>query len=200
MLDIQKQIERLEILVRPIADLIPYAKNSRTHSPGQIEKLSKLIQEYGFTNPVLLDGENGILAGHGRVIAAKRLGLKKLPTLDLSHLSPEQRQAYVIADNKIALDAGWDPETLAMELGELAEAGFPLHLTAWTQKELEDLLGESLPEGDPGNSEEPDRAPDMVVPLMIEMPRALFNRWKRYRDKRSDLEAFEAALTSLEVG
>jgi ParB-like chromosome segregation protein Spo0J len=199
--DLAKQIERLEIVIRPIAELVPYAKNSRTHSPSQIDKLAKLIQEFGFTNPVLLDGESGILAGHGRIIAAKRLGMKKVPTLDLSHLTVEQRQAYVIADNKIALDAGWDAEILAMELGELAEVGYDLALTAWTQKELEELLGESLPPSNDGDgTEEPERAPDMVVPLMIEMPRGLFNRWKKYRNGRTDLEAFEAAITSLEVG
>lgn len=198
VLDVANQIEKLAITVRPVADLLPYAKNSRLHSPDQIALIAKLITEFGWTNPVLTDGKNGIVAGHGRVMAAKRLGLKRVPTIDLSHLTEEQKQAYVIADNRSAEWAAWSEDLLVQELGELAELGYDLTLTGWTQKDLEALLHESDDAG--GSDEEPDRAPDLVVPLMIEVSRRDFERWKKFRAGRGDVEAFLDALTQLEVG
>ena len=118
--------EPLAIDYRPIASLIPYARNARTHSEAQVALIAGSIREYGFTNPVLVDGENGIIAGHGRVLAARKLGLASVPVIELAHLSEAQKQAYVLADNRLAEQAGWDRELLALELGELAELGTDL--------------------------------------------------------------------------
>src|SRR5262245_10249519 len=108
---------------RAIDDLIPYARNARVHSPEQIGQLAASIREFGFTNPVLIDADGGIIAGHGRVLAAQKLGLDTVPTIDVSYLTEAQRRAYVIADNKLALNASWDSELLAVELSELMEVG-----------------------------------------------------------------------------
>jgi hypothetical protein len=114
-----------------VADLIPYARNSRTHSDEQITQIAASIKEFGFLNPVIVDGENGIIAGHGRVMAAKKLGMTELPAVEASHLTDAQRRAYIIADNKLALNAGWDDEMLRVEFDELAAVGFDLDLLGW---------------------------------------------------------------------
>ena len=124
-----------------IASLIPYAKNSRTHSSEQIAQVADSIKEFGWTNPVLIDEAGGIIAGHGRVMAAKSLGIEVVPCIRLSHLTEAQKRAYVIADNKLALNAGWDEDLLKFELGELKDEGFDLGLTGFSDKELEELLG-----------------------------------------------------------
>lgn len=126
----------LKIEYKPIADLIPYARNSRTHSDTQVAQIAASIKEFGWTNPVLLDGENGIIAGHGRVLAAQKLGETKVPTIELSHMDENQRKAYIIADNKLALNAGWDDAMLALEISDLQDAGFDLGLTGFTADEL----------------------------------------------------------------
>jgi ParB-like nuclease domain len=133
--------KQLKITYKKTADLLPYANNSRTHSDEQIEQLARSIKEFGFTNPVLLDGQNGIIAGHGRVMAAEKLGEAEVPTIELSHLSKEQKRAYVIADNKLALNAGWDEQMLAFELGELKELGFDMSLLGFEQQELGSIFG-----------------------------------------------------------
>jgi ParB-like chromosome segregation protein Spo0J len=140
-----------------VADLIPYARNSRTHSDEQITQIAASIKEFGFLNPVIVDGENGIIAGHGRVMAAKKLGMTELPAVEASHLTDAQRRAYIIADNKLALNAGWDDEMLRVEFAELTEAGFDLDLTGFSLDQI-DALGfdndsaldamPSLPDGD----------------------------------------------------
>ena len=128
-------------------DLIPYARNSRTHSDEQINQIAASIKEFGFLNPIIIDGENGIIAGHGRVMAANKLNIKELPCVDASHLSETQRRAYVIADNKLALNSGWDIEMLRVEFDELQEAGFDLELTGFSMDEIADLQIEELSEG-----------------------------------------------------
>lgn len=120
---------KLAIVYKKTDALIPYVNNSRTHTENQITQIASSIREFGFTNPILLDGDDGIIAGHGRLAAAQKLGLKEVPTIDLSHLTPAQRKTYIIADNKLALNAGWDEELLKLELedlgdGELAFTGF----------------------------------------------------------------------------
>ncbi len=120
--------------------LIPYARNSRTHSENQIAQIAASIKEFGFTNPVLIDSDDGIIAGHGRVLAARKLGMQKVPCLRLAHLTVAQRQAYVIADNKLALNAGWDEEMLRVELTELSDLGYDLDLTGFNADELADLM------------------------------------------------------------
>lgn len=123
------------------SDLIPYARNSRTHSDEQIGKIAASIKEFGFLNPVIIDGENGIIAGHGRVMAAQKLGLEEIPTIEASHLTDAQRRAYIIADNRLALDAGWDDEMLRVEFSELEDLGFDLELTGFDNEEIEDFTG-----------------------------------------------------------
>lgn len=136
-----------------VADLIPYARNSRTHSDEQVTKIAASIKEFGFLNPVIIDGENGIIAGHGRVMAAKKLGLDEVPVIEATHLTEAQRRAYVIADNRLALDAGWDEEMLRVEFAELEEMGFDLELTGFELDEIKDIdLGEPS-ERDPSERE-----------------------------------------------
>lgn len=131
-----KHDTKLAIAYRAPADLIPYAKNSRTHSDMQVAQIASSIREFGFTQPILLDGDNGIIAGHGRWQAAMKLGLEQVPTIDLSHLSETQKKAYVIADNKIALNSGWDESLLELEIQDLRDAGFDLDLLAFDPSEL----------------------------------------------------------------
>lgn len=122
--------------------LIPYVNNPRTHSPAQITKIAASIQEFGFTNPVLTDGKRGVVAGHGRLLAAEKLGMATVPTIELAHLSKAQRRAYVIADNKLAEAAGWDDELLTLELGDLRDDGFDLSLLGFDGPELRALFEE----------------------------------------------------------
>ena len=135
---------KLVITYKPIGDLVPYARNSRTHSEAQVAQIAASIKEFGWTNPVLLDGENGIIAGHGRVMAAQKLGEKQVPTIELSHLDEHQKRAYIIADNKLALNAGWDDEILALEIDDLKDAGYDLELLGFTNAELEAMNPEVI--------------------------------------------------------
>ena len=127
--------------------LIPYARNSRTHSDAQVTKIASSIKEFGFLNPVIIDKDNGIIAGHGRVMAAKKLGMKQVPVLLADHLTEAQKRAYVIADNRLALDAEWDEEMLKVEIAELEDLGFNLELTGFDVGELDLLKGGDLVEG-----------------------------------------------------
>lgn len=124
----------------PVDALVPYARNSRTHSPEQVAQVAASIREFGFTNPVLIDGDGGIIAGHGRVMAARQIGLAIVPCIRLAHLSAAQKRAYVIADNKLALNAGWDDEILALELRDLGDMGIDLTLTGFASREIDKLL------------------------------------------------------------
>ena len=119
-----------------VADLIPYARNSRTHSDAQVAQIAASIREFGFTNPVLVDGANGVIAGHGRILAARKLGMDTVPVIELAHLSEAQKRAYVIADNKLALNAGWDDEMLRVEISDLTDAGFDVSLLGFSDEEL----------------------------------------------------------------
>lgn len=143
--------------VKP-SDLIPYARNARTHTEEQVAQIAASIREFGFTNPILIDNDNRIIAGHGRVKAALLLGLAEVPCLRLSHLTETQIKAYVIADNRLALNAGWDEELLALEIGELKAAGFDLELTGFTDEELEELTLGDDPEG---GLTDPDEVPEV---------------------------------------
>lgn len=128
------QIEKLKT-----SELIPYARNSRTHSEEQVAQIAASIKEFGFTNPVLVDAENVIIAGHGRVMAARLLKLDEVPCIRLAHLTENQKRAYVIADNKLALNAGWDVEMLKVELDALAEMDFDIKLTGFNYGEINNL-------------------------------------------------------------
>ena len=130
----------LSVETRKVEALIPYARNPRTHSDAQIAQLAASIVEFGWTNPILVDGDNGVIAGHGRLLAARKLGMTEVPVIELAHLTPAQKRALVIADNRLALDAGWDEAMLVLELAELADIGFELDLTGFSANEIERLL------------------------------------------------------------
>jgi ParB-like chromosome segregation protein Spo0J len=136
---------KLEVVMRPVEALVPYAKNSRTHSDAQVAQLAGSVREFGWTNPVLLDESGGIIAGHGRVLAARKLAMTEVPCIVLTGLSDQQRRAYVLADNKLALNAGWDAELLALELQTLVSEGVELDLMGFDQKEFDALLGSMSP-------------------------------------------------------
>ena len=132
----------MEIIYKKIDELVPYVNNSRTHSDEQIDKICGSIKEYGWTNPVLIDEKNVIIAGHGRYLAGKKLGMEEIPCIVLSGLTEAQKKAYVIADNKMALDAGWNDELLKNELENLKELDFDLGLTGFDEKELDGIFNE----------------------------------------------------------
>ena len=137
--------------------IVPYVRNSRTHSAEQVAQVAASIREFGFTSPVLIDGEGGIIAGHGRVMAARQLGMDEVPCIRLSHLTDAQKRAYVIADNKLALNAGWDEQMLALEFKDLADIGFDLELTGFGLDDIDELLAEldATPEGHTDADEAP---------------------------------------------
>jgi DNA modification methylase len=148
----------IQLVEREIAALRPYPRNARTHSRKQIKQIAASIERFGFTNPVLISDEGEIVAGHGRVEAAKLLGIKTVPTLALSHLSEAERRAYVLADNKLALTAGWDKEILAIELQGLVDLDFDVELTGFSLAEIDFVLDEAG-EADPSGT---DAAEDLV--------------------------------------
>ena len=134
--------------------LIPYAGNSRTHSDEQVRQIAASIKEFGFNNPVLIDEANGIIAGHGRVLAAVKLQIKEVPTICLKHLSDAQRRAYVIADNKLALNANWDQDALHAEIERLVDDGFDLDLTGFGEDEINDYLKTDEVNFEPGTEDD----------------------------------------------
>jgi site-specific DNA-methyltransferase (adenine-specific) len=146
--------------------LIPYARNARAHSDAQVAQIAASIREFGWTNPILVDGDKGIIAGHGRLAAARKLGLSDVPVIELAHLSPTQKRAYVIADNRLALDAGWDDAMLALEMGDLRDEGFDLDLTGFNADEMNALFEDSSTAE--GLTDE-DAAPD-VQTLTVSKP------------------------------
>src|SRR5271169_6401632 len=153
------------IVVQPmaIARLRPYPGNARVHSKKQIRQIANSIQRFGFTNPVLISDDDDIIAGHGRVEAAKLLGMKSVPTLRLSHLDAAQRRAYVIADNKLALNAGWDRELLAMELQALVDLDFNVEITGFSLAEIDFVLDEAQ-----DSSPDPEQAADNAIPPLAD--------------------------------
>ena len=137
---------RYQIEMIGIETLIPYARNSRTHSDAQIAQIAGSIREFGFTNPILIDAKSGIIAGHGRVLAARKLDLPEVPCIRLAHLTDAQRRAYVIADNKLALNAEWDEDMLGLELSDLRTENFDLNLTGFNGDVIEQFLNPPEPE------------------------------------------------------
>jgi len=133
-------IEKIDISV-----LIPYARNARTHSDEQIAQIAGSIKEFGFNNPVLIDKDNGVIAGHGRLAAARKLGLKEVPCIRLEHLTETQRKAYILADNRIALNSGWEAELLSLELSELLDGGVNLESLGFDADEIDALLNKIEP-------------------------------------------------------
>jgi DNA modification methylase len=137
----------IQIKEKLVSELIPYVKNSRTHSDEQVAQIAASIKEFGWTNPILIDGDNGIIAGHGRLMAARKLKYDKVPTIELKDLTETQKKAYIIADNKLALNAGWDNELLTIELNELLADGFALDILGFNPDELNALLDPEVVEG-----------------------------------------------------
>ena len=161
------------------ADLIPYARNARTHSESQVAQIAGSIQEFGFTNPVLIDSTNGIIAGHGRVLAAQKLGLKSVPCIRLGYLTDAQKRAYILADNRIALNSGWDDAMLEVELAELHADEYDLGLLGFDADELSKLMGYNAAVVDPPELAEGDREPFRQMTFTVH---------------DSQFEAIEAAL------
>jgi DNA modification methylase len=139
---------------RAVSDLIPYANNARTHSEAQVALIAGSIREFGFNNPVLVDGANGIIAGHGRVLAARKLGLDRVPVIELAHLTEVQKRAYILADNRLAEQAGWDRDLLALEVGALSELEIDLGSLGFDALEIDALLEHGA--GDPREEATPD--------------------------------------------
>lgn len=155
----------MEVTLTAVEKLIPYANNTRTHSDEQVAQVAASIKEFGFTNPILVDAENVIIAGHGRLLAAQRMGMAEVPCIQLSHLSESQKKAYIIADNKLALNAGWDDELLALELGQLRDDGFDVSLTGFSEDEIASLV---IPEQLEGLTDE-DAVPEVPeTPVTVE--------------------------------
>lgn len=156
--------EAPEIVVEnwPVESLVAYARNARTHSKEQIKQIAQSIREFGWTNPVLIDGDGGVIAGHGRIMAAQSLGMVEVPCIVIQGLTPEKKRALVLADNKIALNAGWDESLLGIELQALVDSGYAAQLTGFSDEEIDELIeaatggdmaGEG--EGDGGGDSEP---------------------------------------------
>ena len=146
----------MKLETRSVASLIPYVNNARTHDEHQVNLIASSIKEFGFCNPVLIDEHNGIKAGHGRVLAAQKLGITEVPTITLSHLSETQKKAYMLADNRMALDAGWNQELLKLEMTELDGLDFDLSLTGFNEEEIAVFLMD-----DPGGLTDEDAVPEI---------------------------------------
>lgn len=173
-----------------VESLVPYARNSRTHSPQQVDKIAASIKEFGFLNPIITDGENGIVAGHGRVLAAQKLGLDTLPVIEAAHLTEAQRRAYVIADNRLALDAGWDNDMLKVELQDLDAAGFDLTLTGFELGEIGNFLAEPTE----GLTDE-DAVPEApAVPVTVEGDVWLLGRHRLMCGDSTSIDAVEKLM------
>lgn len=172
--------------VVPIQDLIVYARNARTHSDAQVQQLAASIREFGFTNPILIDDAQNIIAGHGRVMAARLLGLTEVPAIVLVGLTAAQKCALVIADNKLALNAGWDGALLRLELQDLSGAMFDLSLTGFSEDELMGLLGApeapKVPEPKPAKTDFLKWA-KQKIPLEPEEVEMLNERFAHYMDR-----------------
>jgi DNA modification methylase len=155
----------LQVVRWPVEKLIPYARNARTHSAEQVAQIAASIAEFGFVNPVLIGPDNVIIAGHARLLAARKLGMTEVPVIVLEHLTETQRRALVLADNRLALNAGWDEEMLRVELASLEQDEFNLDLIGFSSEELEALLVEPEPEGFEGRTDEDSvpEAPETAV-------------------------------------
>jgi ParB-like chromosome segregation protein Spo0J len=154
----------LRVEYRPLENLIPYARNARTHSDAQVAQIAASIKEFGWTNPVLVDGDNGVIAGHGRLLASRKLGMVEVPVIELAGLSEAAKRAYILADNKLALNAGWDEAMLGLEVGELSALGVDLTLAGFSDRELQALAaGQHTGLTDPDETPEPPAEPITAV-------------------------------------
>lgn len=183
----EKQWPADNVIRRKVSALIPYARNSRTHSEEQIGQIAASIREWGFTTPILVDADGGIIAGHGRLLAAQKLGLDEVPTMTAEGWTDAQKKAYVIADNKLALNAGWDNAMLAIEMKDLGEMGFDLGLTGFGADELNALF----PQENTGLTDE-DAVPEVpVVPVTVEGDVWLLGRHRLMCGDSTSIDAVE---------
>ena len=150
-----------EMQLVPVAKLVPYVNNARTHSPEQINKLRSSLREFGFINPVIIDRDFGVIAGHGRILAAKEEGITEVPCVFADHLTDAQKKAYIIADNRMAMDAGWDEELLRVEIEALQAEDFDLALTGFDEKELSKLFDD----GTEGEEDDFDVTAELEKPV-----------------------------------
>ncbi|EGO4545978.1 ParB N-terminal domain-containing protein [Escherichia coli] len=191
----------LKIEYLPVGKLLRYAKNSRTHSDEQVEQLVNSIREFGFTNPVLIDEKNELIAGHGRLAAAEILEMDKVPAIRLSNLSEKQKKTYRIADNKLALNAGWDMQLLAEEVKELMDDDFDIDLLGFNDAELDEMLSDEQPQEEDDNSSpvvqikylaiDKERIPatDMEIALLLDV-------YRQYHDAHETHEGFVQYLAN----
>ncbi len=149
------ETNHIAVAYLPLSALKPAARNARTHSPAQVQQIARSIAEFGWTNPILIDEHNAIIAGHGRFEAARSRAMDQVPTITLAGLSADQKRALAIADNQLALNAGWDAETLRLELGELGAAGFDVSLVGFSDEALAEMLNE--PDFGPGSADDQGR-------------------------------------------
>ena len=150
-----------EMQLVPVAKLVPYVNNARTHSPEQINKLRSSLREFGFINPVIIDRDFGVIAGHGRILAAKEEGITEVPCVFADHLTDAQKKAYIIADNRMAMDAGWDEKLLRVEIEALQAEDFDLALTGFDEKELSKLFDD----GTEGEEDDFDITAELEKPV-----------------------------------
>jgi DNA modification methylase len=188
---------KLKVVYRPIASLVPYGKNSRTHSDAQIDQVAGSIKEFGWTNPILLDGKGGVIAGHARLEAAKRMGLADVPCIELAGLSEAQKRAYVIADNRLALSAGWDTALLSLELMDLKGLDFDLSLMGFDELELAELMN---PQQGPGLTD-PDEVPEAPkVPVTVSGDLWLLGRNRILCGDSTSVTAIEKLMDGSKAG
>ncbi|HBE9150664.1 ParB/Srx family N-terminal domain-containing protein [Serratia fonticola] len=163
MTTVKKQ-EKLAIVYKTLNSMMVYAKNARTHSTEQVEKIIGSIKKYGWTNPILLDESGQVIAGHGRLLAAEKIGFDPVPTITLFGLTDAEKKAYRLADNKLPLDAGWDNDLLTMELGDLLAEGFDLTLTGFSAEEIDNMLNVDFSPGDEGDQGKLDQLEEKLCP------------------------------------
>jgi ParB-like chromosome segregation protein Spo0J len=185
----------------PLDRLVPYEKNARTHSPEQVAQIAASITEFGFTNPILVDGADGILAGHGRLAAAKDMGLALVPVIVLDHLSAAQRKAYILADNQLALNAGWDENLLQQELISLQLAEFDLSLLGFDENELEGFLNDADLEDGVDATAGKDQLDDADTQVVIGSYRFALRRdaYMQWRDAIREQVGFEEDEIETEI-
>ncbi len=159
--------QKLQIVYRNINELIPYVRNSRTHTDEQVDKIVASIKDVGWTNPILVDGDSGIIAGHGRLLAAQKLGMKEVPVIELKGLTEAQKRKYIIADNRLALDAGWDEEMLKAELSWLTEHDYDVGSIGFDEDEISAILSFNIETESQETEAEPDS--DQVEELPEEL-------------------------------